>query len=47
MNLLTINETEYINVVTKRPYPEIAKKNGTTANRVECAMPPRHRGGMG
>ena len=33
--LLTMNEPEYINAVTKRLYPEIAKKNGTTASRVE------------
>lgn len=30
--LLTMNEPEYINAVTKRLYPEIAKKNGTTAS---------------
>ena len=35
--LLTMNEPEYINAVTKRLYPEIAKKNGTTASRVERA----------
>ena len=29
---------EYINAVTKRLYPEIAKKNGTTASRVERAI---------
>ena len=38
MNLLTMNEPEYINAVTKRLYPEIAKENGTTASRVECAI---------
>ena len=38
MNLLTINEPAYINAMTKRLYPEIAKKNGTTASRVECAI---------
>ena len=31
-------EPEYINAVTKRLYPEIAKKNGTTASRVERAI---------
>ena len=36
--LLTMNEPEYINAVTKRLYPEIAKKNGTTASRVERAI---------
>lgn len=36
--LLTMNEPEYINTVTKRLYPEIAKKNGTTASRVERAI---------
>ena len=29
---------EYINAVTKRLYPEIAKRNGTTASRVERAI---------
>ena len=38
--LLTMNEPEYINAVTKRLYPEIAKKNGTTASRVERAIRP-------
>ena len=38
MNLLTMNEPEYINAVTKRLYPEIAKENGATASRVECAI---------
>lgn len=37
-HLLTMNEPEYINAVTKRLYPEIAKKNGTTASRVERAI---------
>ena len=36
--LLTMNEPEYINAVTKRLYPEIAKKNDTTASRVERAI---------
>ena len=36
--LLTMNEPDYINAVTKRLYPEIAKKNGTTASRVERAI---------
>ena len=36
--LLTMDEPDYINVVTKRLYPEIAKKNGTTASRVERAI---------
>ena len=36
--LHTMNEPEYINAVTKRLYPEIAKKNGTTASRVERAI---------
>lgn len=36
--LLTMNDPEYINAVTKRLYPEIAKKNGTTASRVERAI---------
>ena len=36
--LLTMNEPEYINAVTKRLYPEIAKRNATTASRVERAI---------
>ena len=36
--LLTMNEPDYINAVTKRLYPEIAKKNNTTASRVERAI---------
>ena len=36
--LLTIEDHEYINAVTKRLYPEIAKRNGTTASRVERAI---------
>ena len=33
-----LHEPEYINAVTKRLYPEIAKRNGTTASRVERAI---------
>lgn len=36
--LLTMNAPEYINAVTKWLYPEIAKKNNTTASRVERAI---------
>lgn len=36
--LLTVDDHEYINAVTKRLYPEIAKRNGTTASRVERAI---------
>ena len=36
--LLTMNEPEYINAVTKRLYPEIAKESGTTASGVERAI---------
>ena len=36
--LLTMDEPDYINAVTKRLYPELAKKNGTTASRVERAI---------
>ena len=36
--LLTMDEPDYINAVTKRLYPGIAKKNGTTASRVERAI---------
>ena len=35
--LLTTADHEYITAVTKRLYPEIAKRNGTTASRVERA----------
>ena len=36
--LLTMDCPDYINAVTKRLYPAIAKKNGTTASRVERAI---------
>ncbi len=36
--LLTMNEPDYINAVTKQLYPEIAKRNATTASRVERAI---------
>lgn len=36
--LLTIDQPEYINAVTKQLYPEIARMNGTTASRVERAI---------
>jgi len=36
--LLTMNDPDYINAVTKRLYPEIAKQNGTTPSRVERAI---------
>lgn len=36
--LLTMEDQDYINAVTKRLYPEIAKQNGTTASRVERAI---------
>lgn len=36
--LLTTADPEYINAVTKRLYPEIAKQNNTTASRVERAI---------
>ena len=36
--LLTSADPEYINAVTKRLYPQIAKQNGTTASRVERAI---------
>lgn len=36
--LLTTADHEYINAVTKRLYPEIAKRNATTASRVERAI---------
>lgn len=36
--LLTIADQDYINAVTKRLYPEIARQNGTTSSRVERAI---------
>ena len=36
--LLTSLDPDYINAVTKRLYPEIAKRNRTTASRVERAI---------
>lgn len=36
--LMTMENQDYINSVTKRLYPEIAKRNGTTASRVERAI---------
>ncbi|MEG2205285.1 MAG: sporulation transcription factor Spo0A [Oscillospiraceae bacterium] len=36
--LMTMNDPQYINSVTKRLYPEIAKHSGTTASRVERAI---------
>lgn len=36
--LMTMEDPEYINSVTKRLYPEIAKRNSTTASRVERAI---------
>ncbi len=36
--LLTVDDPDYINAVTKRLYPEIAKRNNTTASRVERAI---------
>ena len=45
--LLTMNEPEYINAVTKRLYPEIAKKKRNHRQPGGARHPPRHRGGMG
>ena len=36
--ILTINDMEMINAVTKVLYPEVAKKFGTTPSRVERAI---------
>lgn len=36
--IMAINEPEIISLVTKRLYPDIAKRNGTTASRVERAI---------
>ena len=36
--LLAVSDHDYINAVTKRLYPEIAKRNATTASRVERAI---------
>lgn len=36
--LMTMENVEYINSVTKQLYPEIARRNNTTASRVERAI---------
>ncbi len=36
--LMAIEDDEIINAVTKRLYPEVAKKHGTTSSRVERAI---------
>lgn len=36
--LMTMEDGDYINSVTKRLYPEIARRNGTTPSRVERAI---------
>ncbi len=36
--LMTMDDNDYINSVTKRLYPEIARRNSTTASRVERAI---------
>lgn len=36
--LMSVEDPELINAVTKRLYPDIAKANGTTASRVERAI---------
>ncbi len=36
--LMTMEDNDYINSVTKRLYPEIARRNSTTASRVERAI---------
>ena len=36
--MITVEEPELINAVTKRLYPDIAKANATTASRVERAI---------
>ncbi len=36
--LMTMDQPDYINAVTKRLYPDIAQKDGTTASRVERAI---------
>ena len=36
--IMVINEPEVISLVTKRLYPDIAKRNATTASRVERAI---------
>ena len=40
--LIAVDNMEVINAVTKVLYPEVAKRFGTTASRVERAHPPRH-----
>ena len=36
--LMTINDNEMINAVTKQLYPEVAKRHKTTSSRVERAI---------
>ena len=42
-----MNEPEYINAVTKRLYPEIAKEKRYHCQPRGARHPPRHRGGVG
>lgn len=44
--LMTINDNEMINAVTKQLYPEVAKRHKTTSSRVERAIRHAIRGRM-
>ena len=44
---LSVEDQEMMGSVTKILYPAIAKRNQTTASRVERAIRPRHRSGLG
>ena len=45
--LLTMNEPEYINAVTKRPVPGDRQEKRHHRQPGRAGHPPRHRGGMG
>ena len=45
--IITVEDMEVINAVTKVLYPEVAKRFSTTAQPRGAGHPPRHRGGLG
>lgn len=40
--IIAVGDMDVINAVTKILYPEVAKRFGTTASRVDARHPPRH-----
>lgn len=40
--MMTVQDMDVINAVTKVLYPDVARKYGTTSSRVERAHPARH-----